>query len=347
MKRKLFTSRFLLMCLLAFLFVCLLLGTGCGHKKEIENLTIDAEYACNHGKYEEAIGYYEQILEYDSENRTAIYGIKDIKEEMITKDKKVCDRIVNAICETMVNYKVVEIESYRIPLPGEYDLQAFLKGRGKEFGHAVLEDCLNVDSIDELSDEIEYFNDDNTLVKGGTFKVAVYEVSKKKLDICVFVSESVNNETVIAGGTEYLGEEGFEDKDLSFQEYTIKHGVDTMVGGVFEVYMKDSYFHDDEATYVGENGKKYKRISYTREKSGLPLNISSFFEVLKDDEDNYYYVLSSYFGTSSGNGNSYSMTLKCISSDTALRASDFFEFWGTDECFYLVPSRDNRAKRGK
>jgi hypothetical protein len=172
---------------------------ACASKKDIENTLLDAQHAASQSKYEEARGYYKQVLEWDKENREAQFGLEDLEKAAANHDQGTAHDIATAI-----SYCVFDpaISSSSIPKSGDYTLDEFLDKCGSNFKKAVLGDYMHVNSVKEISDALVSTNKDGEPIKGSEIRVGMYEFTSNHIEFSVYIpgSYDIGRDQIIYGG---------------------------------------------------------------------------------------------------------------------------------------------------
>ena len=182
----------------AIIFSLCLIGVslfGCKNKEEeISNLLTDARYALSEGKYDDARGYYNQVLDIDSENRDAIYELRDLEKAAANKDESLCDTIHSAIAYEIMGPEMSEND---VPLSGDYTLDEYLNKCPSQVKEAVLGAC-GVKTLPEISEKFLSTNQDGERING--YEIRVQVQSYNAFSVYVPGSYDIGREHVIYGG---------------------------------------------------------------------------------------------------------------------------------------------------
>lgn len=177
---------------LCFIGVALI---GCKNREEeIENLLTDARYALSEGKYDDARGYYNQVLEIDSENRDAIYELKDLEKSAANRDSYLINSVHSAIVTAIMGPEISESD---VPLSGDYTLEEYLNKCPALVKQTVLE-CCGVKSLTEISEKLVSTNQEGERINGSEIRVQIQNYNS----FSVYVPDSydIGNDHVIYGG---------------------------------------------------------------------------------------------------------------------------------------------------
>ena len=169
--------------------------TACENKEEkIENILTDARYALSEGRYDDARGYYNDVLAIDSENRDAIYELRDLEKAAANKDESLCDSIHSAIAYTIMGPDMTEND---VPLSGDYTLEEYLNKCPSQVKEAVLQVC-GVKTLPEISQKFLSTNQDGERING--YEIRVQVQSYNAFSVYVPGSYDIGREHVIYGG---------------------------------------------------------------------------------------------------------------------------------------------------
>lgn len=188
-------TAFLISTLLVLVFI---LG-GCASKKDIENTLRDAERAASQSKYEEARGYYKQVLAWDKENRDAQYGLEDLEKAAANHDQSTVHSISTAIAYCAFD---PALSGSTVPKSGDYSLDEFLDKCGSSFKTMVLKDYMLVDSVQEISDGLVSTDKDGNPIKGSEIRVGMYNFTNGNIELSVYIpgSYDIGRDQIIYGG---------------------------------------------------------------------------------------------------------------------------------------------------
>ncbi len=182
----------------AIIFVLGLIGASlfaCKNKEEeINNLLTDARYALSEGKYDDARGYYQQVLDIDAENRDAMYELRDLEKAAANKDASLCDTIHNAIAYTIMGPDMSEND---VPLSGDYTLEEYLNKCPAQVKEEVLAYC-GVKTIPEISEKFLSTNQDGERING--YEIRVQVQSYNAFSVYIPNSYDIGREQIIYGG---------------------------------------------------------------------------------------------------------------------------------------------------
>lgn len=181
------------------LLVLLLVLSGCASKKDIENTLRDAERAASQSKYEEARGYYKQVLAWDKENRDAQYGLEDLEKAAANHDQSTAHEISTAIAYCVFD---PALSGSTVPTSGDYTLDEFLDKCGSNFKKTVLGDYLHVENVKEISDSLVSTNKEGEPIKGSEIRVGMYSFKNGNVEFSVYIpgSYDVGRDQIIYGG---------------------------------------------------------------------------------------------------------------------------------------------------
>ena len=168
---------------------------GCKNKEEeIENILTDARYALSEGRYDDARGYYQDVLDIDPENRDAIYELKDLEKAAANKDAYLLDTLHYAIASAIMGPDMTQND---VPLSGDYTLEEYLNKCPAIVKQTVLDYC-GVQTLPEISQKFLSTNQDGERING--YEIRVQVQSYNAFSVYVPGSYSIQTEDVLYGG---------------------------------------------------------------------------------------------------------------------------------------------------
>jgi hypothetical protein len=300
---------------------------GCGKKEKINNYIIDAEYAFSHGDYDAAKEAYNNILSLDKENRTAIYGLKDLEEAARLKDEYLCADLHTALCEGVLTHELDGKSSYITPQPGDYSLVEFVNNSGNAYWDYVYNRRMNVSNGYSIQSMLVSWDKDGNKLMSKEIRVALYSLNNKGMELCVYVPDSYNPNTgdIISAGVKY-------NPSFDFSKVSVDS---TFVGVHSYTFLVDvngnpvESFKQGEIIYCGEITTKNSNAFVTKVNPATQYEVESYTVtgllnwpdiggcVLKDEYGNYYITCGKFY--------SKYQELQCISEYDAMRSLDFMD----------------------
>ncbi len=178
---------------IVFILPLILIFGGCASKGKIDNMLTDARYALSEGKYEEARDIYKNILQIDSENRDALYELKDLEKACANKDLALMDTLVDSIASAVFDpyYNANNVSE------GDYSLDEYLNLAGEGVKKYVFE-VVGVNSTSEISEKLRSTDQNGNSIKGKEIRVGYYD--RNTWSVYIPGSYDIGREHIIFGG---------------------------------------------------------------------------------------------------------------------------------------------------
>lgn len=294
---------------------------GCGNQKKIDNYTIDAEYALKHGDYDGAKTAYNNILALDKENRTAIYGIKDLEEAARKKDEDLCAQLHSALCEGILTHELDEKSSYITPVPGDYSLVDFVNNSGNAYWDYVYNQRMNSGNGYGVQSMLVSWDKDGNKLTSKEIRVALYSLSKSGIELCVYVPDSYDpiSGDIISAGVKYNPAFDFSNVSVDCTVIGVhSHAIlvdengDTLKtftqGQILYSAATESNITNNKRKTALNPANQYVVLSNT---DLIPINVVDIGGIVLEDEFGNYYITC-------GKLSEKSQELKCISEQDAM-----------------------------
>lgn len=179
--------------LLSLSAICLLFLVGCISQTKVDDLLRDADYSLHEGKYEEAREIYKEILEKDSDNRDALYGLKDLEKACNNRDSGLMDNLCTNIAAAIF---LPDNNANVVPF-GDYSLEEYLNLAGNKVKDEVYSG-FGVSSAQEISDKLLSVDQNGNPIKGTEIRVGYYD--RNSWSVYIPGSYQIEHEGVIYGG---------------------------------------------------------------------------------------------------------------------------------------------------
>ena len=303
--------------------IVLSFALGCVNQKKIDNYTIDAEYALKHGDYDGAKTAYNNILALDKENRTAIYGIKDLEEAARKKDADLCAQLHSALCEGIFTNEHDGKSSYVTPVPGDYSLVDFVNKSGEAYSDYVYNQRMNAGNGYDIQSMLVSWDKDGNKLASKEIRVALYSLSKSGMELCVYVPASYDpaSDDIISAGVKYNPSFDFSKVSADCARVgTHSHAIlvdengDTLKtfiqGQILYSAATESNFTNNKLKTPLNPATQYVVLSNT---DAIPINVIDVGGIVLEDEFGNYYITCGKISVKS-------QELQCISEEDAMNS---------------------------